>query len=89
MLTNTNMLLKVSHFEGSSNRSNVDELVINSTSGCNCNNYKLDNNLISGVLLFQTQFRLQIAFTYNYLYTKFGVLSSKFNGDVCDSLKHI
>ena len=38
---NTIMLLKVDLFEGFSNRSNVDELVINSTSGCNCNNYKL------------------------------------------------
>ena len=31
---NTIMLLKVDHFEGFSNWSNVDELVINSTSGC-------------------------------------------------------
>ena len=26
------------------NRSNIGEFVINSTSGCNCNNYKLNNN---------------------------------------------
>ena len=39
---NTIMLLKVGCFEGFSNRSNVDELVINSMSGCNCNNYKLN-----------------------------------------------
>ena len=32
---NTIVLLKVDHFEGFSNRSNIDELVINSTSGCN------------------------------------------------------
>ena len=31
-------------FEGCSNQSNVDELVINSMSGCNCSNYKLNNN---------------------------------------------
>ena len=44
--------LKVDHFEGFSKQSNIDELVINITSGCNCkncklnnNNYKLDNNL--------------------------------------------
>ena len=43
--TNNIMLLKVDHFEGFSNRSNVDELVINSTSGCNCNNHKLNNNV--------------------------------------------
>ena len=49
---NNIMLLKVDHFEGFSNRTNDDELVINSMSGCNCknyklynNNYKLDNNL--------------------------------------------
>ena len=34
---NTNMLLKVDRFEGFSNWSIVDELVINNTSGCNCN----------------------------------------------------
>ena len=46
------MLLKVDRFEGFSNRTNVDELVINSMSGynyknykLNYNNYKLDNNL--------------------------------------------
>ena len=32
---NTAVLLKVDRFEGFSNQSNVDELVINSTSGCN------------------------------------------------------
>ena len=37
------MLLKVDCFEGFSNRSNNDELVISSTSGCNCTNYKLNN----------------------------------------------
>ena len=41
----TIMPLKVDHFEGFSNRHNNDELVINSMSGCNCNNYKLNNNL--------------------------------------------
>ena len=43
-LNNTIMLLKMDHFKGFSNKSNVDELVINSTSGCNCKNYKLNNN---------------------------------------------
>ena len=33
---NTNMLLKMDSFEGFSNRTNKDELVINNTSGCNC-----------------------------------------------------
>ena len=33
--SNTIMLLKVDHFEGFSNQSNIDKLVINSTSGCN------------------------------------------------------
>ena len=32
------MLLKVDHFEKFLNQSNFDELVINSTSGCNCTN---------------------------------------------------
>ena len=41
---NTIMLLKVYCFKGFSNRSNIDELVISSTSGCNCNNYKFNNN---------------------------------------------
>ena len=40
---NTIILLKVYCFERFSNRSNVDELVINSTSGCNYKNYKLIN----------------------------------------------
>ena len=40
---NTIVLLKVGNFEGFSNWSNVDESVINSTSGCNYKNYKLIN----------------------------------------------
>ena len=36
---NTIVLLKLDCFEGFSNRSNVDELVINSMSGCNYKNY--------------------------------------------------
>ena len=46
------LLLKVDCFKGFSNLTNVDELVINSTSGCtykNCKlinkNYKLNNSL--------------------------------------------
>ena len=38
------MLLKVDKFEGFSNWSNVDELVTNSMNGCNCKNYKFNNN---------------------------------------------
>ena len=41
---NGNMLLKVDQFKGFSNWNNVDKLVINGTSGCNCNNYELNNN---------------------------------------------
>ena len=41
---NTIVLLKVDPFKGFSNRSNVDKLVINSMSGCNYKNYKLNNN---------------------------------------------
>ena len=41
---NNIMLLKVDRFEGFSNRCNVDELVINSMSGCNLKNCKLNNN---------------------------------------------
>ena len=41
---NTIMLLKVDYFEGFSNQSKVDELVINSMSGCNCKSNKLNNN---------------------------------------------
>ena len=41
---NTIVLLKVDCFKGFSNRSNVDRLVINSMSGCNYKNYKLNNN---------------------------------------------
>ena len=37
------MLLKVDRFEGFSNRTNIDELVINSTSECNYKNYILIN----------------------------------------------
>ena len=40
----TIMLLKVDIFEEFSNQCNFDEFVINITSGCNCNNYKLNNN---------------------------------------------
>ena len=39
--SNTNLLLKVDCFEGFLNWINVDELVINNTSGCKCINYKL------------------------------------------------
>ena len=38
------MLLKVDCFEEFSNQSNIDELVINSMGGCNCENCKLNNN---------------------------------------------
>ena len=41
---NTIMLLKVDCFEGFSNWNNVDKLMINSMSGCNCTKYKLNNN---------------------------------------------
>ena len=41
---NTIVLLKVDNFKGFSNQSNVDKLVINSMSGCNYKNYKLNNN---------------------------------------------
>ena len=41
---NTIVLLKVDRFKGFLNQSNVHELVINSMSGCNYKNYKLDNN---------------------------------------------
>ena len=40
---NNIMLLKVERFEGFLNRTNVDELVINSMSGCN---YKITNLII-------------------------------------------
>ena len=39
----TYVLLKMDPFEGFSNRSNVDKLVINNTSGCNYKNYELNN----------------------------------------------
>ena len=42
ILPKTIMLLKVDCFEGFLNRSNIDKLVINSTSGCNYKNYKLN-----------------------------------------------
>ena len=38
------VLLQVDRFNRFLNRSNVDELVINSKSGCNYKNYKLNNN---------------------------------------------
>ena len=41
IFSNTIVLLKVDHFKGFSNRSNVDKLVINSMSGHNYKNYKL------------------------------------------------
>ena len=41
---NTTVLLKVDHFKGFLNWSNVDRVVINSMSGCNYKNYKLNNN---------------------------------------------
>ena len=41
---NTIVLLKVDRFKGFSNRSKVVKLVINSMSGCNYKNYKLNNN---------------------------------------------
>ena len=44
ILLNTIVLLKVNRFKGFSNQSNVDELAINSMSGCNYKNYKLNNN---------------------------------------------
>ena len=44
IFSNTIMLLKVDCFEGFSNRNYVDELIANSTSGCNCKNCKLNNN---------------------------------------------
>ena len=44
---NTIMLLKVDSFEGFSNWTNVDKLVINSTSGYNYKNYKLIHNKLT------------------------------------------
>ena len=44
IFSNTIVLLKVDGFKGFSNQSKVDKLVINSTSGCNYKNYKLNNN---------------------------------------------
>ena len=41
---NTIVVLKKDRFKGFSNQSNVDKLVINSMSGCNYKNYKLNNN---------------------------------------------
>ena len=40
----TIVLLKVDCFKGFLNQSNSDKLVINSMSGCNYKNYKLNNN---------------------------------------------
>ena len=42
--SNTIVLLKVDCFKGISNWSKVDKLVINSTSGRNYKNYKLNNS---------------------------------------------
>ena len=42
---NTIELLKVDHFKEFSNWSNVDELMINSMSGCNYKNHKLNYKL--------------------------------------------
>ena len=36
--------IKIDNFEGFSNRIDVDEWVINSMSGFNCKNYKLNTN---------------------------------------------
>ena len=89
IIPNTNMLLKVDQFKGFSNQINVDELVINSTSGCNCNNYNnlawKQCSLISNDFLFTSQ----TAFIYSYLSTKYGVFSSKFKGDMHDNLTHV
>ena len=41
---NTIVLLKVDHFKGFLNHSNIDKLVINSMSECIYKNYKLNNN---------------------------------------------
>ena len=41
--------IKVDHFEGFLNWSNSDELVINSTSECNCNSYKLNKLTITNL----------------------------------------
>ena len=41
---NTTVLLNMDCFKGFSNPSNNDKLVINSISGCNYKNYKLNNN---------------------------------------------
>ena len=43
------MLLKVEGFEGFLNWSNVDELMINNTSGCTGNSHKFNNNLAKQV----------------------------------------
>ena len=72
---NTIMLLKVDRFEGFSNQSN-DELVINITNGCNCNDYKLNNNIAVFSFWFRSRCNL-------------GVFSSKFKKDMCDSLNHV
>ena len=90
---NTIMLLKVDHFKKFLSWSNVDELVINSTTGCNCNNYKnlimtITNLIITQCFLILSTFS-QIPFTYSYLSRKYGVFPSTFKGDMHDSLKHI
>ena len=93
------MLLKAGRFEAFSYQSNNDELVINSMSGCNCNNcklnnnnYKLTNNLAwkqCSLTLSTIWFKSQIPFTYSYLSTKFVVFPIKSKGDMHDSLKHV
>ena len=44
IFSNTIVLLKVGCFKGFSYWSNIDKLMINSMSGCNYKNYKLNNN---------------------------------------------
>ena len=73
------MLLKVECFEGFLNWSNIDELVINSMSGCNNlnnKNYKLTSNLAwKPCSLILSTLR-----TFSYLSTKFGIFP--FKGDM-------
>ena len=52
-------ILKVDHFKGFLNWSNVDKLVINSMSGCNYKNYKLNiTNLKIAVRCLQSRLSL-------------------------------
>ena len=81
-LPNTIVLLKVDQFEGFSNRSNIDELVINSTSGCNCNNYKLNNNSAFSHSYYFLIYITNTLYIYSYLSTKFGIFPNKFKGHV-------